>query len=215
MKRFYLAILMSFTSSILCAQDLLLQNFAKFELPAVRVTGQYITPSDGVDILTARKLIFQYLVEREIKGDFEKRLQVEEITVDQAWKVNKMQLYSVKLDYAWLDGVAVISEDHVVDILSGMHITSVYLADVNFDQKYEICINNEVGSGIIDSRIMVLDVQNHKTYSLSERGRIDFYLNINEKKELVVYSASWFEKHKQKEYLGKLKLEGERLAITN
>ena len=181
-------------------------------LPAIEVKGNYISPADGVDIDHAKDLIEEYLRKHGTKGDINQSIKVEEITISQAWENNKMQIYSVELDYAWIYGVAIISENEVVGILTGMPTTAVYLADIDNDGKYEVCTNAHWGSGWVDERIHVLDVDNVKQYSLSKRFEYDLPLEIDESSQkLVVYKSNGTE---NKTFLGELRIIEERLTIV-
>lgn len=231
MKKVCVFISFIFLSFAVWAQDTSTLNANRTELVAIRIfserairsgeyiepklTYRYITPPDGVDNQTAKELIAQYLVDHGYKGNLRERLDIKEITVEQAWAVNQMQVYIVKLDYAWLHGVAVISDNHVVGVLPGMLTSSVYLADINHDQKYEVCATAESGSGIVDSRIYVLDIQDEKYYTLVARMLIDYALDINENGELVVYGQPWGNNQDQMAYLGRLFLKDSMLVTSN
>ena len=192
-----------------------IQNLSN--LGSMEIYGNYITPKNGISISSAKKIISQYLVEYGYKGNVKKSLNIKEITVEQFWIVNKMQIYSIKLDYAWLDGIAVISDENVVGILPGMSSVKVYLSDLNGDRKYEICMNSCFGSGILDRRIYVLDTQNKKEYLLSKRLETDLYLEISETGKLCVYGEDHYmsnNKGSGRKYIGELLIENDQLVIV-
>lgn len=182
------------------------------KLPAVEIKDNYISPDGGINIDVAKELVVKYLTENEYKGDIASSIEIKEITVEQAWENNKMQLYSIELDYAWLNGIAVISEGEVIGVLPGMPTISVYLADINDDFKYEVCTNALFGSGFIDMRIHVLDTQNLEQYELSKRFEYDLVLGIDDK-ALVVYRDD--AAVDEKILLGRLLLENGQLLIAD
>ncbi len=61
-------------------------------------------------------------------------------------------------------------------LLSGMPVYSVYFADLNGDGFREVCANVGFGSGMIDERIEVCDLANDQTNTLSDRGKYDYNL---------------------------------------
>lgn len=64
------------------------------------------------------------------------------------------------------------------EIFSGMPIENLYLIDLNGDGYRELCANVCIGSGIIDSRIMVYDFNSRKLYELSDRGYYDYRMRV-------------------------------------
>lgn len=187
------------------------------KLPAIEVKSNYISPTDGVGIDNAKELISHYLIEQGYKGDVKRNIAVKEITIQQAWEVSKMQIYSVKLGYVSLDGVAVIFGGKVTGVISGMPTKAVYLADINNDKRYEVCTNTYSGSGLIDLRIGVLDAHNLKQYELSKRGEYDVLLAVDEKSnDLVVYQVETNHVNTEDKVLhGKLSLNDNQLIIVD
>ena len=76
------------------------------------------------------------------------------------------------------------------DIILGMPIWNVYLADLNGDNLPEICATVSVGSGIVDNRIAVYDQANKKAYELSARTTYDYVLSL-ENGELTVTKIAY------------------------
>jgi len=64
------------------------------------------------------------------------------------------------------------------ELYSGMPIFTVYLADLNGDGYRELCSEIALGSGMVDERIRVYDYANSKLYDLSDRGRYDYTLTL-------------------------------------
>ncbi|MDR1629504.1 MAG: hypothetical protein LBS36_04745 [Oscillospiraceae bacterium] len=75
------------------------------------------------------------------------------------------------------------------DILFGMPVWSVYLADLNGDNLPEICASTSFGSGIVDNRIIVYDYFNKKSYELSDRMVYDYSLSLENGKLVVKQTA--------------------------
>lgn len=71
------------------------------------------------------------------------------------------------------------------DLIFGMPIWNVYLADLTNDGKPEICTTVSFGSGIVDKRVVVYDYVNSKEYSLVDRMYYDYYLSMQDGKLIV------------------------------
>ncbi len=66
-------------------------------------------------------------------------------------------------------------------LYSGMPISTVCLADLNDDGYRELCSEIAFGSGIIDIRILVYDYANSELYELSDRGKYDYALALEDR----------------------------------
>jgi len=71
------------------------------------------------------------------------------------------------------------------DLIWGMPIFNVYLADLNGDGMPEICTTASYGSGICNNAVTAYDYHNKQAYYLSDRMIYDYMLSI-ENGELVV-----------------------------
>ena len=161
------------------------------KLPAIEVKGNGVILSSGITINDAKEQIAEFTAKQSgYKGDIQaiaEALTVKDITVKEGHNNNRILLFAIGSDNN-VSGVAVFKDREIVDILSGMPVKAIYLADLNGDGKYEVCTNSFVGSGIVDLRIGVLDVENAKQYVLSKRMEYDLLLEIDEEtKDLVVY----------------------------
>ena len=73
-----------------------------------------------------------------------------------------------------------VTDKETVTLFPGMPIWSVYFCDLNGDGKREICSSVSIGSGIVDTRIVVADYANARLYELSDRpGGYDYSLNYS------------------------------------
>jgi len=59
-------------------------------------------------------------------------------------------------------------------LFGGMPVWSVYLADLNGDGLPELCATVSMGSGIVDTRVVVYDYASNKLYELSDRTYYDY-----------------------------------------
>jgi len=75
------------------------------------------------------------------------------------------------------------------DLLWGMPVWNVYLADLTNDGKPEICATVSFGSGICDTRVTVYDYANGEEYQLADRAYYDYYLSMHEGKVMVTQTA--------------------------
>ena len=69
--------------------------------------------------------------------------------------------------------------DHTI-LITGMPIWNAYFTDLTGDGYPEICATYTLGSGIIDSRIIIYDYANGASYELYDRGYFDFTLRFHE-----------------------------------
>lgn len=69
--------------------------------------------------------------------------------------------------------------DHTI-LITGMPIWNAYFTDLTGDGYPEICATYTLGSGIIDSRIIIYDYAKGASYELSDRGYFDFTLRFHE-----------------------------------
>lgn len=196
----YILILLTLIFSIgLYAQDLTHKESGQTEtisgskLPALRIIGDYISPEKGIDSLVLRDLLIKKLKNDGIKGDINSVLKVEEKTTNEIWDNIGVQLYQVVVDYAWINGIAVVKNDEVLTILSGMPTEAVFIADLDDDSFYEIYINIFLGSGIISEEILGYNVALNESYRLSKRMEHDLHLYIDNEKlmaEIRPYSKN-------------------------
>ena len=169
---------------------------ASESLPAMKISGDAISPDGGTTLADAKKLVSAYLRKTGTQGDIEKTIKVKEITTKEIWANNEIQLFSVSLDYAWIyAGFAVVKGGKVLSFLSGMPVFGRYIADLDGDKIYEIYTNFMFGSGIVTTDVGGYNPATNKTYSLSGRFKgnngmsINYNLEIKDKK-LMIYSTA-------------------------
>lgn len=75
-----------------------------------------------------------------------------------------------------------------IELFRGMPVWNVFLADLTNDGKPEFCATVSMGSGIVDTRIIVYDYANGQTYQLAERMKYDYNLSIQDGKVMVTQS---------------------------
>ncbi len=174
------------------------------KLPALKINGNYISPKDGVDNLELRNLVIKKLQHDGIKGNISSSLKIKEITTKEIWANNQVQLFKVVLEYAQIDGVAVVKNHKVQIILSGMPTEAIFIADLDNDYFYEIYTNIFMGSGIISEDILGYNVVSGKSYHLSKRFKENLHLYIDKgilKVNIKSYSNN---KNTQSENIGSL-----------
>jgi len=67
-----------------------------------------------------------------------------------------------------------------IELLWGMPVWNVYLADLTNDGKPEFCATVSIGSGIVDTRVIVYDYVSGQEYQLSSRMIYDYSLSIQD-----------------------------------
>ena len=75
-----------------------------------------------------------------------------------------------------------------IELFQGMPVWNVYLADLTNDGKPEFCATVSIGSGIVDTRVIVYDYANGQAYQLAERMKYDYNLSIQDGKVMVTQS---------------------------
>ncbi|MCL1816699.1 MAG: hypothetical protein FWG43_03750 [Clostridiales bacterium] len=168
------------------------------------VNVEYISPDEGISLNEAKKIIASYL---GYIGDYSS-LSIDEITIEQAWATNRMQIYTRLNSLRQPLAIIVISDSKVVGYIDELNSSDItYLADLNDDGKYELC-HNHFGSYYLGRNIRVVDVQNKKQYSGISQYGSDTYVDIDDLHNLMVYRNSG-------SLLGKLTIENNELAIID
>lgn len=146
---------------------------------ALEVKDHSIQPPDGIRLADAKIRIIDYLRTNGIEGEIEEVAKIEEITTNEIWSNNNIQLYIVEVDYASIYGVAVLKNNTVISVLSGMPTEGVFLADLDNDKIYEIYTNIYFGSGIVSKEILGYNPKTNEKYKLSGRFKKGNYENID------------------------------------
>lgn len=181
----YAAGIQEFTVDFSQLKDMLKPDFSFLYggsgLPAIEVTesNRYI-PKDGISLPKAKALVADYLAKNGTKGDILSSMQLEEITVKDAWENAGVQLFHTEVDYAWLHGVAVVKDGKVLSVLDGMPTESAFLADLDGDGRYEIYSNIAFGSGMVSLEIRGYNIASDTRYSLSMRMEKDLQLFVGD-----------------------------------
>ena len=78
----------------------------------------------------------------------------------------------------WCTAGNVAAEDSAgkSEMILGMPILNVYLADLTGDNLPEFCATVKIGSGVIDTRVVVYDYVAKKSYNLEDRFYYDYSL---------------------------------------
>ncbi len=91
------------------------------------------------------------------------------------------------------------------ELIWGMPVWNVYLADLTNDGKPEFCATISFGSGIIDTRIIVYDYVSDKAYQLADRMYYDYYLSMQDGRLMVT----------QTDYMDRKPLASAELQLMN
>ena len=93
--------------------------------------------------------------------------------------------------FSWTAGkVTATDQDGEKELIFGMPVWNVYLADLNGDDLPEFCATISFGSGMIDTRIIIYDYANDIHYEVSDRGIYDYVLSL-ENEQLVVTQTEY------------------------
>lgn len=98
-------------------------------------------------------------------------------------KSNDLTLpYFPDMTFTWTAGEIMASDQKFI---IGMPVWNVYLADLTNDGIPEFCATVSMGSGIIDTHIVVYDYANDKQYVLQDRMYYDYYLSLQDGRLMV------------------------------
>ncbi|MDR1209974.1 MAG: DUF5301 domain-containing protein [Clostridiales bacterium] len=122
--------------------------------------------------------------EARVLADFAQR---EDLPWDRAIALDVPEYPGVKFEWT--------SEKLTADgeeIMSGMPIWNLYLADVTGDGNPDFCATVSFGSGIVDTRILAYDYAGGKLYSLSDRAFYDYSLSLGDGRLIVTQTNGMF-----------------------
>ncbi|MCI7474506.1 MAG: M56 family metallopeptidase [Clostridiales bacterium] len=105
-------------------------------------------------------------------------------------------------------------EETPVQLISGMPIWSTYFCDLNGDGLPELCATLSMGSGIVDTRIMVCDYANGRTYELEDRMNYDYALRFDPDSALLYVDRTPYGR-REPDQSGLLTLEDSILTYHN
>lgn len=177
-------------------------------LSAVKVEQNNYHPIKGLDSDEARRLIVTELVNQGAKGPVDKAVVIEEISTQQLWDNINVQLFSVELDYAWIDAVAIIKDKEVLSILNGMPTMGIFIADLDGDNFYEVYSNIAFGSGLVSYEILGYNIAKSEKYHLVKRSKQDYKLLIEE--GVLKAEVSSFNLKNNNKYFGELYLKNDK-----
>ena len=95
-----------------------------------------------------------------------------------------------------------------------MPIWNAYFCDLNGDGLPELCATLSMGSGVIDTRIMVYDYANGRTYELEDRMKFDYALRFDPDTALLYVDRTPYE-GREPDQSGLLMLEDSVLTYEN
>ncbi len=98
-------------------------------------------------------------------------------------------------------------------LVGGWPIVNAYFCDLTGDGLSEICATVSIGSGIIDSRIVVYDYAHGVWYELEAREKYDYFLRYNSEYNCLYAEQKEYSNQKQMAY-GPLILENNQLKIA-
>lgn len=74
------------------------------------------------------------------------------------------------------------------NLIWGMPVWNVYLTDLTNDGNPEFCATVSIGSGIVDTRVVVYDYAKLREYQLADRMHYDYHLSMQDGKVMVTRS---------------------------
>lgn len=167
-----------------------------------------------------KTLIVDYLKDKDVKGNIENSIIIKEVKSVSKLEKENINLYTVDLDYAWINGLAVFRDNKLLGILSAMSRDELMIADLNNDNNYEIILKGTIGSGILGNIIEVMNIEDGKIYSNTVRENnknITMVPNDSDNKLYLYwqYNFNNDDKTLSKDSIGYLIIEDEKLIIKN
>lgn len=96
--------------------------------------------------------------------------------------------------FRWTAGeLAAVTEGRTETLILGMPIHNIFFCDLTGDGKPELCSTISLGSGIMDTHVVVVDFENKVHYLLWHRGFHDYDLYLQED-VLFVAMRPWMKK---------------------
>lgn len=71
------------------------------------------------------------------------------------------------------------------DLILGMPVWNAYLTDLSNDGNPEFCATVSIGSGLVDTRVVVYDYAKIQEYQLADRMHFDYHLSMQDGKIMV------------------------------
>lgn len=86
-----------------------------------------------------------------------------------------------EVTFRWYpEKIEAVKDGNITPLYSGMPIWNTYFCDLTGDDIPELCSTYTLGSGIVDSRVIIYDYANRASYELSDRGFYDYKLKFND-----------------------------------
>lgn len=127
--------------------------------------------------------------------DFEPRVWFDQnLDPEGLWEQDHSLALEAFPDIAFHCDAAILSSTRAgveTELLYGMPIWSVYLVDLNGDQKPELCVQASWGSGIVDTFVSIFDIQNETSYELRDRFSHDYFLSLVNGQLIVSETNYW------------------------
>lgn len=141
----------------------------------------YVTPENGINLETAKTIISDYVVENPIyMFDMEN---LKEITTKEFWENTKTQIYA---EMKSSECIILVKDNKITEVIND--VGAVYIADINNDMKYEVCVSVIYGSGRFLTALSVFDIANSEYY---RRDTVNSHLVLDidsESGKLIVYT---------------------------
>lgn len=144
-------------------------------------------------------IISEYLRNKGTKGNIESAIVIEKFITSHAfYEKEKINIYRVSLDYAWIQSIFLIKDETILTTINGI---DPYIADLDKDGSYEIYAEYSVGSGWVSDHINGYNFNTQTHYELGARGIEDCYLELQDnilyvKMKSSSISGTYWEKEK-------------------
>jgi len=182
------------------------------------IDAVHTTPRNGVSREEAAATIADFLDEQKlITGDFRSAMKLTGLTTQEIWENARLELFRVRVEYAWLDGLAVFVNGTFVSFMSGQQIDALFAADLDDDGVYDLCVVRAFGSGIVSSFIQVFGsgMKTVLTYDLRSQFKDVLVEPDYVTHRIRVYENDISAGPETKHYLGYLGINKAGVVFTN
>lgn len=94
-------------------------------------------------------------------------------------RVEKSFLQFPNAVFSCTDSAVEVNNGKTTVLYGGLPVRDAYICDINGDGSPDFCSTINIGSGIVDSRVIICDYANGKIYVIEDRGKTDYMLRTD------------------------------------
>lgn len=110
-------------------------------------------------------------------------LEIEELTNKHLWEDKKIQVFSLKNDQELSNSIAVYKEGKLLDLFTGQNVLETFIADIDADEEYELCMNFSQGFGYVRTKVVAYDFETEMKFEYDMGS--DLFVDIKPGSEVI------------------------------